>query len=122
MASYRGVGLGDSIHMATVENPRRTQSNTYPGLDGVEELDQGFNGRITTVSGRIVSDSPADLGIMMNQFRSLNDGLTGLLIDSEGVGWPYAKLEMFAPDEGTARFSPPYGYTLRYKARFRHVL
>jgi hypothetical protein len=121
-ATLDGIFLfGDSVRMATADNPRRQQQTTYPGLSGVEELDQGLNGRYTMVEGRLAAATPFLLGQLMDAWLSFNDGRLHTLVDLEGRVWPYVKLESFQP-EPNGRLAPPYGYTRRYTARFRHIL
>lgn len=113
--------FGDAVNMTTVDNPRRMQQTTYPGLQGIEELDQGLNGRYTLVSGRLAANSQFQLGQYFAIWRSFNDGLLHTLVDVDGATWPYVKLEVFAPEE-RGRLAGGYGYTRRYTARFRHLL
>lgn len=124
MASYDGINgfFGYSVKMTTVENPRRCQMNTYPGLDGVEELDQGFNGRLTIVTGKLAANTPFLLGLILRSFESYNDGIARVLTDTEGQAWPSVKLESFEPAQGSAKLSIPLGYTRDYAARFRHQI
>jgi hypothetical protein len=120
--SIDGVfSLGGSLQMVTVDNPRQAQVNTYPGLNGIEELDQGLRGRYTMVRGRLAANNPYVLGVLMQQFRSFNDGRLHSLLDTDGVVWNYVKLEVFQP-EGKAIYAPPIGYSRAYTARFRHIL
>jgi hypothetical protein len=85
--------FGIAVKMSTSELPREAQRNTYPGLNGVEELDQGHRGRITKCTGMLVGTSPGGLAGAENGLRSFKDGLTHVLTDSNGTGtWILAQV------------------------------
>lgn len=122
MPSYRGAPIfGYSVTMATVDNPRAQQQNAFPGLSGVESLDQGLRGRFTIVSGRMIAPDGATLGTYEANFRSYNDGLSGDLVDNFGSVWPSVKLESFEPQGRIERFANTGAYHRRYTARFQHL-
>ena len=113
--------FGDSVVCVTQDLPRRAQQNTYPGLSGIEELDHGLNGRFTIITGRLVGDTPSDLGSAMQVIMSYNDGQIHTLVDNEGRTWPYVKYDSFEP-HGKAIFAVPYGYSRQYTLRLKHLL
>jgi len=88
----------------------------------VESLDQGLRGRFTTVSGRLIADTPADLGAMEQAFRSYNDGLTGTLVDNFGVAWDEVKLESYEPQGRVLCLAHNGAATRSYVARFQHLI
>lgn len=121
MPYFNGVNIfGVGVKMVTADNPRAAQENAFPGLSGVESLDQGDRGRFTSVVGMLVADTPADLGVLETLFRSYNDGNTYVLTDAYGFNWPNVKLESFEP-QPPAFPLVPYGWCRRYTARFRHL-
>lgn len=113
--------LGDIVSCVTQDLPRRCQTNTYPGLSGIEELDHGLNGRITMITGRLVGDTPFSLGAAMESLRQFNDGRLHTLVDNEGWTWPFVKFESFEPEQ-KARLAVGYGYTRKYSLRLKHLL
>lgn len=120
MPSYGGVDIfGYSVQIATADNPRQSQENKFFGLDGIERLDGGLAGRFTTVQGVHFGVSAFALATVQETFRSYNDGLARVLIDSRGVTWPDVVLESFEPQ---GRIVADYqGYYQPYRARFRHL-
>ena len=122
MPSLDGYAIfGTAVSMVTADNPRAQQQNAYPGLSGVESLDQGLRGRYTTVTGRLVAADPTNLALAENAFRDFNDGLTHVLIDNFGAVWPDVKLESFEPQGRVQRMAWSGYCTRRYTARFLHL-
>src|SRR4051812_5080928 len=98
MASFGGVNLfGTSVSMGTADNPREKQLNAYFGLSGLERLDGGSRGRVTRVTGLLYGSSPALLSSAESRFRSFNDGVARVLVDTLGATWPNVCLESFEP-------------------------
>lgn len=121
MPSFDGNPIfGVAVTMATVDNPRASQENAFPGLSGVESLDQGLRGRFTLVKGMLIGANPVALGVLEDNFRSFNDGFTYDLVDNFGGVWPNVKLESFEP-QGRAMPLIPYGWCRSYVARFHHL-
>lgn len=122
-ATYGGINIfGLELRMTTVDNPRAHQQNSYPGLSGVESLDQGLRGRFTNVSGRLYGFSPGDLAAAEETFRSYNDGYARVLVDTRGVAWPYVKLLSFEPEMHVRLLAAQGIYTRRYTAQFMHLV
>ena len=112
-------GLCMEMH-AGLLNPVASQQNSYPGLNGVEELTQGLRGRFTLVKGRLGGNFPVGLGAAEAFFKSYHNGRYYYLYDQTGQLWPYVKLESFQTSGRIQTF--PTGYCTRmYEARFRHA-
>lgn len=122
MPAYGGAAIfGTSVSMTTVDNPRRQQMNQFPGINGRESLDQGFDGRFTVVTGLLIAPDAATLNSLENLFRSYNDGYARTLVDNFGNSWDFVKLDSFEP-EGKVRIAAGPGYVFRpYTARFLHL-
>lgn len=121
MPSLDGQSIfGYAVSMTTADNPRASQTNTFPGLSGLETLDQGLRGRYTVVSGRLAGSSAALLATAENTMRSFNDGLSHTLVDMFGVTWYPVKLESFEP-QGRVQVFTNGTYHRPYQARFLHL-
>ena len=121
MASYGGVGIfGAAVSMSTSDNPRESQVNSYFGINGLESLDGGFRGRITRVHGVLYGQSSQLLASAEGVFRSYNDGVARLLIDTSGAIWPNVRLLTFQP-LGRIRQSADGTCFRAYRAQFLHL-
>lgn len=121
MASFGGTAIfGTAISMSTVDNPREKQLNAFFGLSGLESLDGGSRGRVTHVTGLLYGSSPSFLASAESVFRSFNDGVAHVLIDTLGVTWASVRLESFQP-QGRVRQSPGGILFRSYTARFLHL-
>jgi hypothetical protein len=121
MPSFGGVNIfGTAVTMSTIDQPRAKQVNSFFGLSGLEALDGGARGRFTDVSGLLYGASPALLAAAETTFRSFDDGVARLLVDSLGTSWQNACLESFRP-MGRVRQSPFGVYFRAYRARFLHL-
>jgi hypothetical protein len=122
MASYGGVGIfGSSVSMTTFDNPRECQLNSFFGLNGIESLDGGFRGRISSVHGILYGHSNLMLGSAEGLFRSYNDGLSRVLVDNLGTAWPNVKLLRFQPI-GRIRQSSNATFFRAYQSLFLHLV
>ena len=121
MPSYGGVPIfGAAVTMVTADNPRDSQVNTFFGINGLETLDGGFRGRITRVRGVLHGASALLLASAEGLFRSYNDGMTRILVDSLGAAWPNVRLLRFQP-QGRARQSSDGTFFRAYQAQFLHL-
>lgn len=121
MPSYGGVNIfGSAVTMSTADHPREKQVNSYFGLSGLETLDGGSRGRVTTAGGILFGRTPGVLASVESTFRSYADGLTRLLIDSLGTSWSNVRLESFQPI-GRVRQSPQGVFFRSYRAQFLHL-
>jgi hypothetical protein len=121
MASYGGVGIfGAAVSMSTSDNPRESQVNSFFGINGLEALDGGFRGRITRVHGILYGQSLESLGATEGAFRSYNDGVARVLIDTSGAIWPNVRLLRFQP-HGRIRQSADGTCFRAYQAQFLHL-
>lgn len=121
MAFYGGVAIfGAAVSMATSDNPRESQVNSFFGVNGLESLDGGFRGRITRVRGVLHGGSALLLASAEGLFRSYNDGVTRVLVDNLGTIWPGVRLLTFHP-HGQVRQSADGTYFRAYQAHFLHM-
>ena len=122
MPYFNGQNIfGYAVSMTTADNPRSAQENAYPGLSGVESLDQGFRGRFTICEGILIGPDRYSVGAQENLFRSYNDGTTYILIDVYGYAWLNVKLDSFEPQGKGLSFSGSGNAMRKYTARFRHL-
>jgi hypothetical protein len=121
MPSYGGVNIfGASVTMSTVDSPREKQVNSFFGLSGLETLDGGSRGRVTEVGGILYGAGPAALAGAETTFRSFDDGVSRVLVDSLGAAWGNVVLQSFRP-MGRVRQSPFGVFFRAYRARFLHL-
>ena len=121
MPSYGGVNIfGASVTMSTVDSPREKQINSFFGLSGLETLDGGSRGRVTEVGGILYGSGAALLAGAESTFRSFDDGVSRVLVDSLGASWGNVVLQSFRP-MGRVRQSPFGVFFRAYKARFLHL-
>jgi hypothetical protein len=121
MPSFNGTNIfGVAVSITTVDNPRGNQLNSFPGINGLESLDQGLRGRFTDATGKLTGANAADLADAEALFRSYNDGGGYVLVDSYGNSWGPVKLESFEP-QGRIRRDVAGGFFRDYKARFLHL-
>jgi hypothetical protein len=122
VASFDGSAIfGGAVKMRTATLKRATQRAKSPGTQGVESTDLGLEGRYTTVEGRLFGDTPGDLASAKILFDSYNDGRAYTLVDTAGTTWPFVTLEEFEPELGMSS-DPFYGYSVRYRAMFFHLV
>lgn len=113
--------FGTSIEFEGPEVPtRRSMENMYPALNGVESLDMGDAGMVSTIRGRLWGNSPGALAAAVSQIGAFYDGKAHVLTDTDGTSWPNVKLIGFSrlPKKS---IDPANGYTQRYEARFFHL-
>ena len=121
MATYGGNNIfGSAVTMATSDNPRSKQLNTFFGLNGVESLDGGARGRTTQVTGILSWDSAAGLAALESSFRKYNDGVARMLVDNLGNVWTNVRLDSFQPT-GRIRATAQGLFFRAYSARFLHL-
>jgi hypothetical protein len=122
MATYNGFAIfGSAVSMSTADNTRESQTNTFFGLSGLETLDGGFRGRLTRVRGVLSGISALGLAEAEGLFRSYNDGVARLLVDTSGTAWPNVKLRTFQP-QGRVRQSINGTFFRAYQATFQHLV
>jgi hypothetical protein len=121
VATYGGIAIfGTGVEMRTVDLPRSVQDNTFFGIDGVEELDGGFRGRMTVVKGLLYAQTSFGLASVEGTFRSYLDGVVRDLTDTTGTTWPNVRLQSFQPN-GRVRQAPDGTFFRSYLARFFHL-
>ena len=122
MPTFNGEAIfGVAVKMATASNPRADQKNAFAGLNGVESLDQGDRGTVTTVSGHLIGIGPAGLNAALMLFRSYRDGRAYALVDNFGNTWPFVKLASFEPTGKVNRQTDGY-CSQAYTATFEHLI
>ena len=122
MPSFNGdLIFGSVVVMKTSDNPRGEQQNAYPGLSGLESLDQGLRGRFTTVTGLLIGPDAPTLNALLGLFRSYNDGNAYVLVDSFGNAWSNVKYDAFEPEDQVKRRASDGAYYQTYTARFKHL-
>lgn len=110
--------------MVTVDRERGEQVNAFPGLSGLEALDQGLRGRITQVKGVLAGETPSALDFAEALFRSYNDGRAYTLVDTLGRAWFPVKYAEFTPEGRVRVMNAPNGGVLffrPYNASFKHL-
>ena len=122
MPSYGGLAIfGSAVAMATADAPRQNQLNSFFGVNGLESLDGGSRGRVTRVRGVLHGASALGLASAENLFRSLDDGVARILIDTLETTWAGVRLTAFRP-QGRVRQSPNGTYFRAYQAQFTHLV
>jgi hypothetical protein len=120
MALFNGQNIFNACYMATQDQERESQNNSFFGINGTESLDGGFRYTATTVTGMHVADDEFALAVIQNTFRSYKDGLAYTLVDNIGVIWYNVKLMRFSPQPPIRRDS--LGRCLQgYTAEFMHL-
>jgi hypothetical protein len=118
MATFGGLDIfGDDLVMNVVDLPRREQKDTFFGIDGSERKDGGFTGRVAEAQGVLVGSGAAGLAAAEELFRSYNDGIPRILVDTLGRIWPAMKLVEFRPS-GTAWPDGTGAVNRNYTAKF----
>ena len=121
MPSFGGVNIfGTAVTMSTADHPREKQINSFFGISGLETLDGGMRGRTTTVSGVLYGNTSAALSGAEMLFRSYNDGVARILVDTFGTAWASVRLEVFQP-AGRVKQSAYGAFFRPYQARFFHL-
>lgn len=124
MPSFAGqLIFGYQVVCVTSGTTRDAQTNAYFGISGMEELDGGFRGHMTMVSGRLVGFKAAgglgDLIAALAAFRNLFDGNAYTLVDSFGAAWNNVKMESFDPQPPVIQ--TPDQWFVTYTALFKHL-
>jgi hypothetical protein len=121
VAIFDGQNIfGASVSCVTADNPRAAQDNAYPGLSGIESLDQGLRGRFTTVTGILYGPGVGGLAAAEATVRNYNDGYAYTFVDNSGTAWAQVKLESFEP-QGRVRQTAGYLCVRPYTIRLRHL-
>jgi hypothetical protein len=114
--------FGLDVIMQTIDSARERQYNAFLGVNGVECLDFGSRMRTTQAAGRLIGDSPEEVGIYETRFRNYRNANAYTLLTTDGILWNNVILETFAPvgrimgDFGTRQF------WRSYQAKFIHLI
>ncbi len=121
MPSFAGVNIfGLAVQMTTALNPRDRQLNAYPGLNGIEALDGGSRGLVTSVRGMLHGAGASGLAAVERTFLGLFDGKAYPLVDTLGRVWPSVRLERYQPADRVGQDAS--GVHVRaYSAEFLHL-
>ena len=121
--TFNGVPLfGAACKMrAGLINPRASQKNSYPGLNGLESLDQGFRGGRAVATGWHGGHLPAGLNAVQALVRSYYDGRSYLLVDQFGNGWPFTMLDTFETVGPVVQDLQTGWHWQQYQATFIHL-
>lgn len=87
MPAYGSFNFGITVVTQPGSSERGEQINAYPGLNGVERLDQGFRGCTFTVTGLLVNFGRGAVEGMALINRQMIDGNTRSYIDDAGQSW-----------------------------------
>lgn len=121
MPGYGGNAtvFGVSVRMAPTLNDRAAQRNAYPGLSGVELIDLGGRGRMTTIRGRLFGSTVGNLMAAKAILESYVDNVPRVLVDTAGIAWPNVVLH---PPRFIDRWTPGAGgFTWAYEQVAEHL-
>jgi hypothetical protein len=127
--SFRGYSdpFGTVFRVRTDRAPRARQQNEYFGLNGVEVLDGGQRGRMSTVNGKVFTGPSGTaatlLGIKLT-LESLDDGISGIFIDNVGDGHPWTNCllkDVHWIEDPLPPFDPVIGYWQSYTLTIEHL-
>lgn len=119
MASFAGTDLGIVEICNTDLAPKERQINTYPGVNGLQLVDHGTRGAVTSLRGVLSSSSRSGLASALGVFRTYQSvGGKATLVDTFGSSWTDVILVRFRP---TGMIYPkPGGFCTKYEAEFLH--
>ncbi len=121
MPTFNGVTIfGVTSKFQTDAGIRVIQKNDYFGLNGIEGLDGGSREQRTVVTGVLFGADVDAWNAAVALFRSYNDGLAYMMVDSKGRTWPAVRLVSF--DEGEFMPAVGLGYCSIYTAVFEHMI
>ena len=119
MPSFNSTDLGIVEVCNTVQAPKERQVNAYPGVDGLQLIDHGTRGAVTSLRGVFSASSKAALASILGTFQGYHAaGGKATLVDTYGVSWPNVILVQFRP-VGVI-YPCPGGFCTRYEAEFLH--
>lgn len=120
--TYGGVAIfGPTPVIHTVDDERATMEAAFGGVNGIESLDGGSRGRVTTITGWLIGSDIDDLAAFMVGFRALNDGIARILTDTYGNAYPNVLLKRFDPaPRGRINIATGEAF-VAYTATFRHL-
>ena len=114
--------FGTAVRMRRQAGERAIQKNSFPGLSGVEALDMGSRGRVTTVTGRFVCPDEDTFNAAVLLFESYVDGQAYTLVDQFGNEWPQVMCVEFGITGELNRIFGTGGVTAQYSAKFEHLV
>lgn len=119
MASFNGTDLGIVETCITAQAPKERQVNAYPGVNGLQLIDHGTRGAVTSARGLFSASSRAALASVLNTFRGYHTaGGKATLVDTYGTSWSDVILVQFRP--AGVIYTSPGGFCTRYEAEFLH--
>jgi hypothetical protein len=114
--------FGLDVIMQTVEPSRERQINAFLGINGVEVLDFGSRMRTTQVAGRLIGDSPGEVGVYETRFRNYRNPYAYSLLTTEGILWNDVMLDTFAPQGRLMGDGSTGQFWRSYHATFIHLI
>ena len=114
--------FGTSVRTRRGAGERMIQKNSFGGLNGIEALDMGSRGRVTTVTGRFVCPDVPTLNAAILTAESYVDGNAYVFVDQFGNAWPYVQMVEFAITGELNAIAGIGGFTVPYTAKFEHLI
>jgi hypothetical protein len=123
MPTFNGQNIfGTAVRVRRNAAERAIQQNSYGGLSGVEALDMGSRGRVTTVTGRFICQDAATLNSAILLFESYVDGNSYDFVDQFGNVWPSVMLVEFNLTGELNQVFSTGAFTVQYSSRFQHLI
>lgn len=120
-ATFGGVAIfGIAVKMSPNIAPRAGQEIEYAGITGIEHLDLGGRGRVTSIRGILSSVDIPTLFAAKTQLESFHDGVPRVLVDTWGQTWANVLLGSPQFPEGY-RSAGARGFYIAYTLELRHL-
>lgn len=121
MASFNSTSLGTVLVMNTARNPKQRQVNAYPGVDGLQLIDHGTRGAMTSCSGLLTGTGVGGLSTILDTFHGYQEaGGKATLVDKLGKSWTNVILVQFTPVGPCYPIQGGVLYCQQYEAQFLH--
>lgn len=114
--------FGVDVIMQTSEPSRERQINAFLGINGSECLDFGYRLRNTAAAGRLIGNSPEEVGLYESRFRSYHNAYAYTLYTTEGMTWLNVILDTFTPQGRLMGDGSAGQYWRAYRATFLHLI
>lgn len=121
MATFNGTSLGEVLVMNTAQAPKQRQVNAYPGVDGLQLIDHGTRGAMTSVQGVLYATGKSGLSSLLDTFRGYQSaGGKATLVDKLSKTWTNVILVQFAPVGPCYPIQGGVQFCQQYEAQFLH--
>lgn len=98
MATLNGIDLFHNCTVTTELNPVGRQLSSFAGVNGLQSLRLGTRGRISTITGYLVGQTPSDLNAAEVAMRTYEaDGGAYTFVDNFGNTWSNVTLAKYKP-------------------------